>query len=989
MLTTDELRALARSDVIWAAFDAVWYAGQDKAAHRAVADSEDAGLSDYVERGMAAGLSPNSFFDEKFYRLRYPEVEAGIRRGEFGSGFEHYWKFGWRSHQPHWLFDSDYYRQRYADLQGDEGANPRGVYDHFLRFGAKEGREAHPMFQARFYLDQLGSGDKAVDNPFGHFLQAPAKGGEEPCASPYIDPVWYRAAYPEVEDLVRSRQYRGALHHYLANPKPARFDPLCDFLEADYVSRRPDVAGAIADGKYRNGYDHFLRNGVFERHSVLPTFDMEWYLQHASVQRDMRTGKFRDPFAHMLMVGLRTGLSLKPPPPDTYPNEDLTRGAFLTAARQALPALGRDPVDFTVVGAPELSVLMVLHNQFALTMQTLASLRENFQSSLELILVDNASTDDTRTIEDVVRGARILHLQENLGFLLGCNKALELATAPAVLYLNNDVVLHPGAVRNALRRLRAGPHVGAVGGKVVRTNGLLQEAGSLLWRDGAAEGYMRDAVPSAPEANFVRDVDFCSGVFLMLDGALLRRLGGLDEAYAPAYYEEVDLCLRVIKAGYRVVYDPGVALTHLEYGSSRSTRAAVASILRNKANLVARHADLLRTRYANRDMRVHARALGAKGRRVLFIEDTVPLHRLGAGLGRAADTVKVLAENGWHVTVLPVNGCKVPLHQISAGLPETVEVLWDRNVNQLHDLLRSRRGFYDLIWVNRAHNLRRVRKTLDADDVDLNGARMVLDTEAVFSLREQAQAELEGMPFQLEAALSSEYADTWIAHSTVAVNQREAEVLRTLGMPDVRVIGIAQDCKPEQDSFESRSGLLFVGSLYEPGTPNWDGLTWFLQKVVPQLVSLVPGGVMLTVAGYLGEKADPSVFQDNPHVRFLGPTINLAPLYAAARAFVAPARFAAGCPYKIYEAAAKGLPVACTTLLRDQIGWTSGKECVVAPHSNEKAFAKAVASLMGNRTLWNKVRSAALARIAADCSWSKYSADVLALAEGQRTSPAP
>ena len=125
-----------------------------------------------------------------------------------------------------------------------------------------------------------------------------------------------------------------------------------------------------------------------------------------------------------------------------------------------------------------------------------------------------------------------------------------------MLYLNNDVELARRAVAAALRRLRSDPAIGAVGAKIVRTHGLLQEAGGIVWRDGSTSGYMRDASPLAPEANFVRDADYCSAAFLLVGTALLRELEGFDDAYAPAYYEDTDYACGFLEAGFRLVYDP-------------------------------------------------------------------------------------------------------------------------------------------------------------------------------------------------------------------------------------------------------------------------------------------------------------------------------------------------------------------------------------------------------------------------------------------------
>ena len=150
----------------------------------------------------------------------------------------------------------------------------------------------------------------------------------------------------------------------------------------------------------------------------------------------------------------------------------------------------------------------------------------------------------------------MLRMERNIGFLRGCNLALADVTAPALLFFNNDIELGHGAVAAALARLGSAAEIGAVGAKIIRTNGVLQEAGSIIWNEGTTIGYMRDAAPLAPEANFVRDVDYCSAVFLLCRTALVRQLGGFDEAFAPAYFEDADLCVRMIGAGYRIVYDP-------------------------------------------------------------------------------------------------------------------------------------------------------------------------------------------------------------------------------------------------------------------------------------------------------------------------------------------------------------------------------------------------------------------------------------------------
>ena len=968
----------------WAWFDAGRYGRNDALAARAARKGPAAALEDFELRGAALGYAPNIFFDAAHYLATVPRLRERIAAGEVRSAFDHFRLLGWQQHSPHWLFDMGRYGGTYADLSADAVKGMGGLYGHYLRVGVQELRVAHPLFDPAWYLARVGQDQRpaAAANPFEHALAAmeAAQGaapGAEPRCSPYFDPAWYASTY---QDVAEPGQPAGPLRHYVIAGMADKRDPLCDFSEAEYLAANPDVAAAVGRGEFACGYDHFLNFGQDGSRSPNAGVDLGWYRTQPKVARDLAAGVAPNAYLHMLEVGILAGLPLKPVDTTQVPTEAEARTAFVAQARAALVGLGRRPLQFGHAGEPEVSIILVLRNQFALTMQSLASLRHGFTGRIQLILVDNASSDETLGIADLVHGAILLRQETNLGFVHGCNLALRHATAPAVLYLNNDVIVHAEAVRLALDRLAADPTVGAVGGKVLRTHGLLQEAGNILWRDGNASGWMRDAPPDAPEANYVRDVDFCSGAFLMVRTSLARELHGFDEAFAPAYYEEVDLCLRIAAAGLRIVYDPQVVLTHYEYGSARSVRASTALMQANRTVLRAKHAAALRGRMADRSRVAHAAAVASAGRRVLFIEDTVPLHRLGQGYPRAADVLAGLVRAGWQATVFPMQPVLTPVHQITAAVPETVEVLWDRCHTDLANFLDERRGYYDLVWVSRAHNLRALFGIIDRGGLSLEGARLVLDTEAVFSLRDAARAGLDGLPFNLQAALAREFEGAWLCDHVAAINAAEADVLRTLPLSSVSIIGLPAwrdhghgAPAATQAPFTERRGLLHLGALLSPDSPNCDGLRWYLDEVFPALQALVgTEDATLTVAGFVGGDLDVAWLRDHPGVRFIGPVTDLAPLFGAHRAFVAPTRFGAGLPIKVLDSAAHGLPVACTDLLAGQLEWEHGRQVLSAPVDRSDLFARNVAKLLTDKRCWTKVRQFALDALRADYSPARF-----------------
>src|SRR5262249_27500878 len=135
--------------------------------------------------------------------------------------------------------------------------------------------------------------------------------------------------------------------------------------------------------------------------------------------------------------------------------------------------------------APEISVILVLYNRAELTLACLRSIAENYSERLEIIVVDNASTDDTSRLLDHIRGANIIRNRENFNFLLAANQAARKARGEYVLLLNNDTQLLPGTLHSALTTIRESRDIGAVGGRLILLDGTLQEAGSIIWRDGS------------------------------------------------------------------------------------------------------------------------------------------------------------------------------------------------------------------------------------------------------------------------------------------------------------------------------------------------------------------------------------------------------------------------------------------------------------------------------------------------------------------------
>ena len=630
--------------------------------------------------------------------------------------------------------------------------------------------------------------------------------------------------------------------------------------------------------------------------------------------------------------------------------------------------------------APAVSVIVVVWNRADLTLACLRALTAQSDVDTEVIVVDNASTDETRELLTRVAGATVLRNDANLGFTAGANLGAARARGEFLLFLNNDAELLPGALGQLVGTARRSPDIGAIGGKLVYPDGRLQEAGSIIWSDGSCEGYGRGGDPAAAEYDFERAVDFCSGALLLTPRAVFERLGGFDEAYRPAYYEDADYGVRLWLAGYLVVYQPRAVAIHREFGSEAAAGAAIAMQRERRAIFVSRHAAWLAQQCARDKGALAARSHPHRQPCVIWIDDAAPSARWGAGFPRAAAMLRALTDLGYPITVYATAGR-------GSSAPSAIEIAGGGPAG-LAAFLQARAGHAAAVIVSRPHNMQYLKAAVGADLWAL-GAPCVYDAEAVYAEREAGRRRLGAQPMtgpEARAALDAELRLTRGCGAVLVVSERERQLFAAAGSVATFVAGHAIEPRPTPRPFEQRRTILFVGA-FGADSPNEDAVAFFCRDVLPALraagcdAPFVVAGA--GIPGHLRALGDASV-------SWHADAVDLTPVYDAARVFVAPTRFAAGIPLKILEAAASGVPVVATRLVADQLGWTSGSELLAFEDPQE--CARAIVRLFAEPELWLRLRDGALARVREDYGAGRLRdslRDALAAATHARTRTAP
>ncbi len=242
-------------------------------------------------------------------------------------------------------------------------------------------------------------------------------------------------------------------------------------------------------------------------------------------------------------------------------------------------------LSFPDVAEPAASVIVPVYDGLKYTLECLASLaQEPAGASFEVIVIDDASSDGTAEAVARIPGLVYLRNEQNLGFLRSCNRAAAKARGRVVVYLNNDAQVTANWLKPLIDAFAADPAVAAAGPKVLFPNGRLQEAGCAINSDLSVTmvGLFDD--PALPRYDLPREVDYCSGACLAVDADRLRAVGLFDERLAPAYYEDMDLCLALRARGGRIVYNPrSVVYHHLSVSSDKVSKGwKMSRILANR-----------------------------------------------------------------------------------------------------------------------------------------------------------------------------------------------------------------------------------------------------------------------------------------------------------------------------------------------------------------------------------------------------------------------
>ena len=542
----------------------------------------------------------------------------------------------------------------------------------------------------------------------------------------------------------------------------------------------------------------------------------------------------------------------------------------------------------------------------------------------EVIVVLNGATPDVADIAAAHPWVRVVHSSVNLGFAGGCNLGRSVARGEYLVLLNDDAMVEPGWLDALVATADEDAQVGAVGSRILYPEGQLQEAGSVLWANGSTACIGDGDDGESHSWAWARRVTYCSACSLLVRATAWDRVGGLDEAFFPGYFEDVDFCLALAEAGWRIVYQAGSVVRHHRSMSLGDDERRLA-FQSGRSRLSEKWPTSLSARRSPRgidraNLSVAARVDERATLRVLVIDDRLPAQGVGSGFGRMFTAVRAMKDARCDVAVKATD--------ILGSDPIKLEQRGVEVVYEAMEVFLSRVDVaIDVVVISRPNN---GRAWLQVVREALPWAAIVYDAEALYHRRMQAQSRLTGdvgMLAEAEEMAATEVALVREADASVFISDHErnhiVERLATsTGLDDGRREqgGSCFVVEPHAEtpiiddgpSFDERFRMIFVASWLSGGaSPNGDGLRWFVSEVLPLVRAALPW-VTLTVTG-----ANPPVELlelQREGVEFSGFVDDLPGLMDTARVAIAPIRYGAGVKLKVLDAIGRRVPVIATTI---------------------------------------------------------------------------
>ena len=193
--------------------------------------------------------------------------------------------------------------------------------------------------------------------------------------------------------------------------------------------------------------------------------------------------------------------------------------------------------------SPLVSIIIPVSNSFNYTYKCINSIL-NADSSFfyEIIIIDETLNNKIKLLIEMYnqnQSNNIIYYKTKKykNYIENCNQAVKLSNGKYIAFLRDNTKVYKNWLTYLLKTIENDKIIGLVGSKLIYSNGILEEAGGIVWNNGEYSNYGRGSDANLPEFNYIKEVDFISGISFIIRKSIWNKIGGFDERYDQIYYQ--------------------------------------------------------------------------------------------------------------------------------------------------------------------------------------------------------------------------------------------------------------------------------------------------------------------------------------------------------------------------------------------------------------------------------------------------------------------
>ncbi len=614
--------------------------------------------------------------------------------------------------------------------------------------------------------------------------------------------------------------------------------------------------------------------------------------------------------------------------------------------------------NFSVQANLEVSIIIHGINDLKMVFNCLYAIEKYNQNiSKEVIFINNKSSEVQEYLEKI-KGITLINNEAINGLTQAINHSIEKAKGKFIYLLDSHVLVQENYLSSLMEVFNTKENVGAVGSKIISAESNIFSAGNLVFENSEILELGKSDAIDAPQFNFLRKVDFCTGSLLFSKISQKGDLNLLTENFSSPYFAVADLCLKLKKEeNLNTYYQPLSEVTCFNNSFKTATN--------NDKVDFANHWNSYFTDKKNvKSEKINYTTY--KTPNFLFLEENMPKPDQDSGSRRFMEILKILQRNGHHI-VLAVkhfdetkDSDYIPYFQ-NAGVEICRDYVNAQNkIIKVEDQVVNALSYVDVIWIfrplgfNHWYNLINGKindQKIIYDMVDLHYLRLERENNYIDVVTKEREKEINFFK-------EKEYAGMNISDAVISISDEEKNTVSENGVKKDKIFTVSNIHKPVENvplSFSEREGLLFIGGYNH--LPNIDAVKFLHDQILP-LVWAKNNQIKIFILGPdfptdLKEKYHSDRFQ------ILGYQETVDFWFENSRVFVAPLRYGAGVKGKIGQALEFKLPVITTGIGAEGMSLEDQKTALISDE-NPQNFADKILELYDNENLWQTLHQNSL-----------------------------